>query len=539
MWRIFVSIGISFGTIHALVQLECKNIGFGVTHDLGHGITVTVGNLTEVGLSTSQPCAYDSSGICHSPRFLSLSSLSSFYCTYNMSNFVVSAEGGIFPTSNGKALTEELVIFDYAALKSIDGYEQYKADVVTPARTFTVPKRIPNTHDLVVPLRVKWDFLFNHLSFEVLPIIGAAYHFYRPIWDKLSFHCSLHSAALMELLGVSASRIIVSETIQVKHVLLPATPHFLRDWILNRPAPIRGITAEVSTKVTQALLNMTIEPSVAAHLAPLNFSCISHPKVSQDLLLSSEDPFRYVVFLSRTGQHERQVYKQELLLQMISKVMNKDKYRLILMGISKEQSSIPLLHAAWQRSARIFSKAIVMMGPHGGAWNNMMFTPPDCHYVEFNILPVEHSVRDASLVRTCFQTGVFAKGGSGKYYYVQPTDGKVPIGAIYDFYRSWMHAVSHRDLLSVLLLINRDIEKQDLLLPNVTTDDATVLSMEEVRAVVHHPGAPKTPAVRVTRPPPARQNPQRLHPPGIQGNVIHPLPNRQGPVRTKRNAGGH
>lgn len=76
-------------------------------------------------------------------------------------------------------------------------------------------------YPLVIPLRMKWDDCFNHLSFQTLPLIGHAMELYGSIWDQLYWHASLYSAALLRLLDVPLNRIIIEERVVAKELLLP------------------------------------------------------------------------------------------------------------------------------------------------------------------------------------------------------------------------------------------------------------------------------------------------------------------------------
>lgn len=76
-------------------------------------------------------------------------------------------------------------------------------------------------YDFVVPIRMFWDDCFNHLSFQSLPVIGNAYHVYRSVWDRITWHASKFSAALLMLLDVPEDRIVIERPLVANVVALP------------------------------------------------------------------------------------------------------------------------------------------------------------------------------------------------------------------------------------------------------------------------------------------------------------------------------
>eukprot|EP01034_Spumella_vulgaris_P031621 gene31621-39061_t len=102
------------------------------------------------------------------------------------------------------------------------------------------------------------------------------------------------------------------------------------------------------------------------------------------------------------------------------------------------------------------------MGPHGGGWNNLMFTPPDCHFIEFNYQPNVAVYKEGTArIRDNFLGAAFAKGGSGRYYTIQPNNKTVEEKPIL-YYEGKMR-VSPRDMLMVLQKIDAHVPELKLL----------------------------------------------------------------------------
>jgi hypothetical protein len=79
--------------------------------------------------------------------------------------------------------------------------------------------------------------------------------------------------------------------------------------------------------------------------------------------------------------------------------------------------------------------------------NNIMWTPPDCHLIEFNEFPDDNVYTDShgkTPVRSVFMTGFWAKTLTGRYFNVEASR-KHPV----NFYEGKMR-ISPRELLDVI-----------------------------------------------------------------------------------------
>ena len=95
---------------------------------------------------------------------------------------------------------------------------------------------------------------------------------------------------------------------------------------------------------------------------------------------------RSIVYLSRGANHSRSVVNEAELLAALQTHVN-PAFDLFVVGHTVEYKSIDLLHASWQHFAKLFCTAKVVIGPHGGAFNNLVWTPEDVHLIEFNEFP--------------------------------------------------------------------------------------------------------------------------------------------------------
>jgi hypothetical protein len=99
-------------------------------------------------------------------------------------------------------------------------------------------------------------------------------------------------------------------------------------------------------------------------------------------------------------------------------------YELIVIGSTPEYKTIDMLHESWFRYADVFRRARVIIGPHGGGMNNLMWAPDDVDIIEFNLFRTTERASEAhggTAVRSCFSNAAWAKGGKGKFWIVPPS----------------------------------------------------------------------------------------------------------------------
>ena len=144
-----------------------------------------------------------------------------------------------------------------------------------------------------------------------------------------------------------------------------------------------------------------------------------------DNLLTRKDLKRAIVLMSRIHDHPRALVNEKMIVSLLQKYLSPE-YELYVAGHTDAFHSIEKLQASWRRYAAIYSRSKVILGPHGGAVNNIMWAPSDAHFIEFNDFPSNTSI----LPRSIFNYAANAKGlkhwtipasvcsaGEGNFYY--------------------------------------------------------------------------------------------------------------------------
>lgn len=295
------------------------------------------------------------------------------------------------------------------------------------------------TQKLVCPIRMIWDDCFNHLSFQTLPLIGLVYETQQSRWNKISWHSSLFSAALLTLLGVPEQRIFIERPVIAEELVLPWIP----GWCPVLISSLKGVANRVATTITQNLLAKynPLDTSIDLKMATYSrgFHHSMDPKDTKFLddmpppmseneiqdLVNSKD--RLILYLPRSSKSTRSVVNDEEIVKLLRENLN-EGYRLVIIAHTKEFKTIEALHRSWYRYAYLFSRAKVIIGPHGGAMNNMMWVPRDCHLIEFNEFPDDHyhtsataSIAKKAPVRPVFLAGWWALGNEGKFWVIEPS----------------------------------------------------------------------------------------------------------------------
>ena len=98
----------------------------------------------------------------------------------------------------------------------------------------------------------------------------------------------------------------------------------------------------------------------------------------------------------------------------------------------------------WKKDRKIFEKARIIIGPHGGAFSNMIFAPINTTIIEF--LPLKSFKRLNKLERPCFIKLAYAL--TFKYFAVEPK-------VYFHFYRPIV--VSIPELENVLNVANASL----------------------------------------------------------------------------------
>ena len=83
---------------------------------------------------------------------------------------------------------------------------------------------------------------------------------------------------------------------------------------------------------------------------------------------------RLVIYMSRPFKSVRGVANEAQIVSLLKKYV-RPEYDVITTGLTPEYQNIEALHDSWVKSAAVFSRARVLIGPHGGAFNNLMWVP--------------------------------------------------------------------------------------------------------------------------------------------------------------------
>jgi hypothetical protein len=81
-----------------------------------------------------------------------------------------------------------------------------------------------------------------------------------------------------------------------------------------------------------------------------------------------------VIYLSRPFKSTRGVANGKEIVELLRKYIH-PRYQVVVLGHSYESQEIEKLHDSWAKTARLFARARVIIGPHGGAFNNLMWAP--------------------------------------------------------------------------------------------------------------------------------------------------------------------
>jgi hypothetical protein len=412
------------------------------------------------------------------------------FCRFTLRNVVVTSDGGLLACESLAA-----VGFGHPSMGRSDGpgannktYRRWTQYYVNATDTFLqgpyVKQRAMgktaslHVYDVVVPTRTLWDSKFTHAAFQAVPFLALARLAYGPpssaSWRSLTWHASMPTAALLTLLGVPRERIVVGRTVLAREVRLPWAPQ----WAPPLAGLWKGMAAEVCRDITRNLLALPFAeygycdevcqrapPANGASPRGTNDHNASIGKTAAADVPSSGTTTttalptsgkRLVVYLSRPHTATRYVTNEHEVLAAMRLHLH-PSLELAVIHSTVDFHSIKRMHMSWVRYASALHRAKVVVGPHGGAMNNLIFAAPDADVVEFNELPApvphanatpgdgggRHALPQTSPTRHCFLNAFWAKGGTGRFIVVPPSRRAV------DFYEGSMR-VAVRDVLEVL-----------------------------------------------------------------------------------------
>jgi hypothetical protein len=383
------------------------------------------------------PITYDYLGKIHNDPNDCVTSKQEKACIFHLKNVIVNRLGALIDNS-----TRLVYSYTHPSIAFMEPIHYHSVHIVfhsyfhESANKIEIPKSM-KTYNLVIPARMIWDDIFNHQSHQSIPFIAHVLEFLPDaIWRTAHWHCSLHTGALLLLLGIPKTKLLIqapgyetNRTIFAKEVIFPWIP----GWTPPQTATLKGIANNVLRNITANLL--------------AKFEA-SKPRIIKK---------RTIVYLSRLRRASRHVSNEEELLTLLRENINPDLYEIHVVEGTKDHNRIDELHEAWYESAVIFSKAKVIIGPHGAAFGNLMWAPDDVEYVEFNVFQDDKnfsSFKSKTHARPALINSAWAKGGTGRYYNIDPSIKSTPHFYVEDI------RVAPYELLQILVAMNGSIIKE-------------------------------------------------------------------------------
>ena len=376
---------LSRGTINEAPSFDNVNVSFG-SHSF----------------STDCPCAYDYKGKCRQAAHMCTTPTKNFYCLFRIENAIISSDGGIIDCESLRPYSfahstirgGQPIYYEGIHMRWHTGYSEAASKFLHQYPSLDINSKALKVYDNVVPLRMRWDDCFNHLSFQTMPMIAHVKEFVSDSeWKQLNWHASLFSAAILRLLDVPAERIIIERSILASSVVMP----WVQGWCPPQISSLKGVAARISNQMTASLLNMPSSKKKHFHDADKKNGGsafiqqqnemkrnLAAPHASSDLVKSSSN--RTIIYMPRMSKSTRSVVNDAEIIQFLRNNLL-PSYELVIAGHTQEYKTVEALHNSWRNFAESFSKARVIIGSHGGAFNNLMWAPQDVDYVEFNEFP--------------------------------------------------------------------------------------------------------------------------------------------------------
>lgn len=401
------------------------------------------------GLSTECPCAYDLSGKCRQAKHMCTTTKNDFYCKIEINSAIISRDGAIiqqeYPykfysfshdSMSGMAPRYTDITKGQFAQGYADAYSTWIQRGKSTREIDTLPQL-----DMVVPLRMRWDDCFNHLSFQAVPLIAHVKELWKPdeeMWRQLYWHASFFTAGVLRLLDVPEDRIIIERTVRARKVVLP----WMQGWCPLQVSSVRGIARGVSELVTRNLL--------------MKSKVVSATEIGKPV-----DGKRNVVYVQRPlGKHNtRQVINEEAIVAALKAELDLTRYNFVLLPHTPEAKTIDGLHNSWRESAEVFHNAFAIIGPHGAAFNNVIWAPRDVHLVEYNEFPDDNKQVDShgqTAVRPTYMLAQWMHSTEGRYWVVQPAKKHYM-----DMYAGRLE-MCIREILQVLQLIGGGLLRENV-----------------------------------------------------------------------------
>jgi hypothetical protein len=338
-----------------------------------------------------------------------------FFCNFDLENVIISQWGSLRDekTSSGYSFRDKTV----SGVSTGEG-----RSLVHVCNVMSQHEDHPNTmsrdslngaevYPIVIPIRMRWDDCFNHVSFQTVPMIAHVLELMNSAShidiSEVYWHASHVVSNLLTLLGIPDDRIIKEKEVRARRVLFP----WVQNWCPTEASTFRGIAANVSATMTRNLL--TSGPRLGTNFTDEE---IGKPVGGR----------RTIVYLDRPEGNvsgiQRVVVNRDEIIDALRDEINGTNYEFIVLPSLKGRDVLKHVHESWRASAELVHNAYVMIGPHGGAFNNMIWAPDDVHMVEFNEMPSKQgALTGPSRVRKVFLWGHWMHTKEGKFWVVDPS----------------------------------------------------------------------------------------------------------------------
>jgi hypothetical protein len=310
--------------------------------------------------STKCPYYYDSQNIKHTTRKdLCFAIKNSKYCTFRVNNSIITKGGGI--TGNNNNFKYRFSHFTMNGLNKdshnrnnhiqwSEYFEKATKGRINKINSNNIKSDL-DSYAYVVPLRMRFDDCFNHLSFQAVPLISMVKEFHSDIWDILYWHASIDTASLLNLAGVSLDRIIIDKPIIAETIILPWIP----GWSPMQYPLMNGISNQLVQEITKNLLNKNLSIPDPQILDPKseNYLKLSNIKfLTPPLSLSNTNneyrnvSKRLIIYFTRGSILKRGVINEKEILDALVKHVS-DDYDIVTIDLQNEFHSINNKQYSW------------------------------------------------------------------------------------------------------------------------------------------------------------------------------------------------
>lgn len=322
------------------------------------------GEMYRHNLPTPYPQYYDYHGIPHTSKYICVTSAEKYACIFNISAVVINKLGAMIDNS-----TQIPYDFAHESMTFLEPIHYHSVHQIFLSYFQESAQKIPLSkgdklvsYDLVIPLRMIWDDIFNHISHQAVPHISHIYEFIqKDIVNQAVFHCSYYTAAVLLLLDIPLERLLIQthhfgqkapSLIFAKRVIFPWLP----GWVPTQTASVHGVAKNVTYLITTNLFKRFGDQKALDIYQAIQ-------QRSSDKSLSFK---RTILYLSRAAGQTRHVSNEFEIIIALNSSINHDLYDFKVVGqIEGSHKELNQLHHTWYTQAVDFSRASLIIGSHG------------------------------------------------------------------------------------------------------------------------------------------------------------------------------